>query len=112
MYSNQYFQTICQFTSARVSQYKDLASVSQDLEKIAPLFNARQLSVQISSQFPILAEGLQNFFKTHQGLKQLYSSKISALPVDVAVASKPQPPTLVLKGNSVVGQSEEQYKLS
>jgi hypothetical protein len=112
MHSNQYFQAICQFTSARVAQYKDLAGISQDLAKIAPLFNARQLSVQISSQFPLLAEGLQNFFKAHQGLKQLYSSKISDLPVDVAVASKSQPPTLVLKGNSVVGQSEEQYKLS
>jgi hypothetical protein len=112
MHSNQHFQSICQFVSARSTQYKDLASVNQDLAKISPLFNARQLSIQIFSQFPLLAEALQNFFKAHQGLQQFYSSKTSDLPVDAAVTSTPQPPTLILKGNSVVGQSEERYKLS
>jgi len=109
---NQCFQVTNQFVSARTNQYRGLAEVSQDLAKIAPLFNARQLSVQIFSQFPLLSEGLKNFFNDHQGLHQFYNSKIADLPVNTTVTPSNKPPALILKGNSLVGQPEARYKLS
>ncbi|WP_205879041.1 FHA domain-containing protein [Leptolyngbya sp. BC1307] len=108
---NQLFQAMNQFVSTRTS-YRCLEAVHKDMEKISPLFNARQLSVQIFSQFPLLSEGLKNFLNLHKGLQQFYNSKISDLSVNTAGSYKPQPPTLILQANSVVKQSEERYKLS
>ena len=111
-YLNQCFQAISQFASARVSQYGGLAEVNQELASIAPLFNARQLSLQIFSPFPLLSDGLRNFFNAHQGLRQFYSSKISDLSINPTVTSTNQTPILILKDNSAIGQPEARYKLS
>ncbi|WOB45592.1 FHA domain-containing protein [Thermoleptolyngbya oregonensis NK1-22] len=100
-----------QFVSTRTS-YRCLTEVNHDLKRIAPLFNARQLSAQIFSQFPLLAEGVQNYFNAHQGLRQFYSSTILDLLVSATDASNSQAPTLILKDNTVVKQSEERYRLS
>jgi pSer/pThr/pTyr-binding forkhead associated (FHA) protein len=108
---NQLFQAINQFVS-RANQYSGLVEVNQELAKIAPLFNARSLSLQVFSLFPILSEGLNNFFNAHQGLRQFYSSQISDFPVNVTVTLNDQAPTLILKGNSQIGQPEARYELS
>jgi hypothetical protein len=109
---SQRFQAISQFVSAKISQYGGLAEVNKELANIAPLFNARQLTLQIFSQFPLLSDGLKNFFNAHQGLRQFYSSKISDLSINPTVTSTNHAPTLILKGNSAVGQPEARYKLS
>lgn len=111
-YSNQCFQAISQFVSARANQYRGLAEVNQELAKIAPLFNAHQLSLRIFSQFPLLSDGLKNFFNAHQGLRQFYSSKISNFSVNATITSTNQTPILILKDNSAIGQPEARYKLS
>jgi len=108
---SQYFKAINQFVSPRIPQYAGFAEVNQELAKIAPLFHARQLSLQIFSQFPLLSEGLNNFFNAHQGLRQFYSSKISDLPVKASANQTNQSSILILRGNSVVGQSEARYTL-
>jgi len=109
---SQYFKAINQFVSPRIPQYAGFAEVNQELAKIAPLFHTRQLSLQIFSQFPLLSEGLNNFFNAHQGLRQFYSSKISDLPVKASANQTNQSSILILRGNSVVGQSEARYTLS
>jgi len=109
---HQRFQLIDQFVSARTTQYRGLEEVNQELAKIAPLFNARQLTIQIFSQFPLLSKGLKNLFDAHNGLRQFYSSKISDLPVNATVSPTNQPPTLTMKGNAVAGQPEARYELS
>lgn len=112
MYLNQRFQALNQFVSSRTSQYRGLTEVNQELANIVPLFNTRQLTLQIFSQFPLLSEGMKSFFNAHQGLRQLYNSKISDFPVNSTVTPSNQTPALILKGNSVIGQPEARYKLS
>ncbi len=109
---SQYFQAINQFVSPRIPQYIGFAEVNQELAKIAPLFHARQLSLQIFSQFPLLSEGLKNFFNAHQGLRQFYTSKISDLPVKASANQTNQSSILILRGNFGAGQSEARYTLS
>jgi pSer/pThr/pTyr-binding forkhead associated (FHA) protein len=106
------FKSINQFVAAKSSQYKGLADVQRELADIDALFNARQLSLQIFSQFPLLADGLNNFFNIHQGLRQYYISKISELPDPVKNTSTNRPPTLSLKANSSIDRSAKIYNLS
>jgi hypothetical protein len=106
------FNAINQFIFPRVPLYRGLVEVNQELEKISPLFNARTLSLEIFSLFPILPEGLNNFFSVHQGLRQFYSSKISDFPANSTVLPSHNSATLILKSNSELGQSEAKYELS
>jgi len=108
----EHFLLLTQFVSAKAHQYIGLEEIQQELTRVAPLFKANQLDVKIFSRFPLLFEGLKLFFDTHQGLRQFYNSKISDLSNNSAVTSSHPSTTLILKGNSVVGQSEERYQLS
>jgi len=109
---NQSFQVVSQFVTARVTHYRGLTEINQAIVNIAPLFNARQLSLQIFSQFPLLSNGLKNFFNAHPGFRQFYSSKVLDFPINSTVTATNCPPTLILKANSTVGQAEARYELS
>jgi hypothetical protein len=109
---SQKLQAVNQFVSARAKQYKGFEELNQELAKIAIPSNARQLNLQIFSQFSLLSEGLKNLFSSHQGLRQFYSAKILELPVNTTASPANQLPILILKGNSVVEQLKAQYELS
>jgi len=109
---NQYLQALIQFIASRVSQYRGLAEVNNELSEISSLLQTNRLNFQIFSQFLLPSKGLKSFFDAYQGLRQFYNSIISDFPVQISSASNDQPSTLILHSNSVVGQSEEQYKLS
>ena len=108
---NQRFQAINQFISARSNQHANLAEINQELANIAILLNTRQLSLQIFSQFPLLSNGLKNFFNAYAGLRQFYNSKIIDLPINLTFTSINKPSTLLLKSNSVAGQAEARHEL-
>jgi hypothetical protein len=109
---NQHFQVVSQFVAARASHYRGLGEINQEIVNIAPLFNGRQLPLQIFSQFPLLSDGLKNFFYTHPGFRQFYNSKVLGFPINSTVTATNCPPTLILKANSTVGQVEVRYELS
>jgi pSer/pThr/pTyr-binding forkhead associated (FHA) protein len=109
---NQCFQGAIQFVAARVDLYQGLAKINQEIVNLASLFNARQPSLQIFSHFPLLSNGLNKFFNTHPGFRQFYNSKVLDFPINSIVTPASQLPTLILKANSAVGQSEARYELS
>jgi hypothetical protein len=107
----QAFQILKQFIAAKPANDPVYAEIAEELGKIGALLNNRRLTLAVFSQFPLLAEALSNVFNRYQALSQFYEIIVKDLEFSHAATSN-STPTLTLKANSQVGQSEAQYKLS
>jgi FHA domain len=109
---NQYFQAIHQFSCSRQSRFEGLSNVIQSLDKINKIINSRRLNLQIFSQFPLLSDGMSNWLHSNQTLRNFYGLQKSEFPAFTSSSSQSQFPTLILRANPGVSQSEAIYKLS
>ncbi|MBW4475168.1 MAG: hypothetical protein KME45_33035 [Stenomitos rutilans HA7619-LM2] len=81
---NQRIQDIQQFAAVRSERSSVFSAVYNELEKTSELLNEGKLVLHIVSEDPTLAVALQNLYKAHKTLPDLYKFQITALP------SKPQ----------------------
>ncbi len=73
---SQRIQEFQKFVAARIDQDVTYAAISEELEKIADSLKA-EITIQIFSKFPVLAQALQRFLSTEKILP-LYQFKISS----------------------------------
>ena len=107
----QTLQIFKQFITAKSANDPVYAEIAEELGKIGGLLNNRRLTLAVFSQFSLLAEALSNVFARHQTLSQFYQPIVRDL-ASSQTATAITSPTLTLKANPQVGQTEAQYKLS
>ena len=107
----QTLQIFKQFITAKSANDPVYAEIAEELGKIGGLLNNRRLTLAVFSQFSLLAEALSNVFTKHQTLSQFYQPIVRDL-ASSQTATAITSPTLTLKANPQVGQTEAQYKLS
>jgi FHA domain len=105
-------QALHKFLASRLNQEPVFEKIAKDLENITNSLNTGKLTIEIFSQFPCLAQGLNNFLSTRQNLSQLYLFKISSLPIEAQLSQTNFFPALILQVNSIIEQQQIRHPLS